>query len=114
KNGRAVFSLADLGEYKDARELGKVDYLLILNWNENIIPAVARLDAVQAAAYFMLGETTGTSAGGKAEEGKFLRGPGTNRFFPLRHGHQGNRFPELLDTPPRHVDLVNTGGGGGK
>jgi phosphoenolpyruvate carboxykinase (ATP) len=114
KNGRAVFSLADLGEYKDATELGPVDYLLILNWNENIIPAVARLNQAQAAAYFMLGETTGTSAGGKAEEGKFLRVPGTNPFFPLRQGMQGNRFLELLDTHPMEVFLLNTGRVGGK
>jgi phosphoenolpyruvate carboxykinase (ATP) len=114
KNGRAVFSLSDLGEYKDARDLGRVDYLLILNWNENIIPAVARLTQVQAAAYFMLGETTGTSAGGKAEEGKFLRVPGTNPFFPLRHGLQGNRFLELLDTHPMEVYLMNTGRVGGR
>ena len=43
----------------------------------------AKLSQEQAAAYFMLGETTGTSAGGAAEEGKFLRVPGTNPFFPL-------------------------------
>jgi phosphoenolpyruvate carboxykinase (ATP) len=114
KNGRAVFSLSDLGAYKDAQDLGKVDYLLILNWNENIVPAVSRLSQVQAAAYFMLGETTGTSAGGKAEEGKFLRVPGTNPFFPLRHGLQGNRFLELLDTHPMEVYLLNTGRVGGK
>jgi len=114
KNGRAVFSLADLGAYKDAQDLGKVDYLLILNWNENIVPAVSRLSQVQAAAYFMLGETTGTSAGGKAEEGKFLRVPGTNPFFPLRHGLQGNRFLQLLDTHPMEVYLLNTGRVGGK
>jgi phosphoenolpyruvate carboxykinase (ATP) len=114
KNGRAVFSLYDLGEYKDARDLPKVDYLLILNWNENIIPAVARLNQAQAAAYFMLGETTGTSAGGKAEEGKFLRVPGTNPFFPLRQGMQGNRFLELLDTHAMEVYLLNTGRVGGK
>jgi len=114
KNGRAVFSLEDLGRVKDARDLGRVDYLLILNWNENIIPAVARLSQVQAAAYFMLGETTGTSAGGAAEEGKFLRVPGTNPFFPLRHGLQGNRFLELIDTQPMEVYLMNTGRVGGK
>ncbi|HEX9410151.1 MAG TPA: phosphoenolpyruvate carboxykinase [Actinomycetota bacterium] len=114
KNGRAVFSLSDLGAYKDAQDLGRVDYLLILNWNENIVPAVSRLSQVQAAAYFMLGETTGTSAGGKAEEGKFLRVPGTNPFFPLRHGLQGNRFLELLDTHPMEVYLLNTGRVGGK
>jgi phosphoenolpyruvate carboxykinase (ATP) len=114
KNGRAVFSLSDLGAYKDAGDLGRVDCLLILNWNENIIPAVARLSQEQAAAYFMLGETTGTSAGGKAEEGKFLRVPGTNPFFPLRQGLQGNRFLELLDTHPMEVYLMNTGRVGGR
>jgi phosphoenolpyruvate carboxykinase (ATP) len=114
KNGRAVFSLEDLGRYKDARDLHRVDNLLILNWNENIIPAVARLSQAQAAAYFMLGETTGTSAGGKSEEGKFLRVPGTNPFFPLKHAQQGNRFLELLDTHPVEVFLMNTGRVGGR
>jgi len=114
KNGRAVFSLADLGAYKDARDLPRVDYLLILNWNENIIPAVAKLSQPQAAAYFMLGETTGTSAGGKSEEGKFLRVPGTNPFFPLRQGMQGIRFHELMDSHPMEVFLMNTGRVGGK
>jgi phosphoenolpyruvate carboxykinase (ATP) len=114
KNGRAVFSLEDLGRFKDARDLNRVDNLLILNWNENIIPAVARLSQVQAAAYFMLGETTGTSAGGKAEEGKFLRVPGTNPFFPLKHALQGNRFLDLLDTHPMEVYLLNTGRVGGR
>jgi phosphoenolpyruvate carboxykinase (ATP) len=114
KNGRAVFGMDALGSYRDAREVGQVDYLLILNWNENIVPAVARLTREQAAAYFMLGETTGTSAGGKAEEGKFLRVPGTNPFFPLPHGLQGNRFLELLDTHPIEVFLMNTGRVGGR
>ncbi len=114
KNGRAVFGLEDLGRFKDARELAPVDFLLILNWNENIVPAVSRLDRTQAAAYFMLGETTGTSAGGKAEEGKFLRVPGTNPFFPLRHEQQGNRFLELLDSRPMEVFLMNTGRVGGR
>jgi phosphoenolpyruvate carboxykinase (ATP) len=114
KNGRAVFRMDDLGRYRDARDVGSVDYLLILNWNENIIPAVAKLSTEQAAAYFMLGETTGTSAGGKAEEGKFLRVPGTNPFFPLPHGLQGNRILELLASHPIDVFLMNTGRVGGR
>jgi phosphoenolpyruvate carboxykinase (ATP) len=114
QNGRAVFGLEDLGRVKDARELSKVDYLLILNWNENIVPAVAKLNRTQAAAYFMLGETTGTSAGGAAEEGRFLRVPGTNPFFPLLHEQQGNRFLELLDAHPMEVFLMNTGRVGGR
>jgi phosphoenolpyruvate carboxykinase (ATP) len=114
KNGRAVFELADLGAYKQAAALDRADCLLILNRNENVIPAVARLSRTQAAAYFMLGETTGTSAGGKAEEGKFLRVPGTNPFFPLRQDQHGNRFLELLDSHPMEVFLLNTGRVGGK
>jgi phosphoenolpyruvate carboxykinase (ATP) len=114
KNGRAVFGLEALGRYRDAREVGPVDHLLILNWNENIVPAVAKLSQEQAAAYFMLGETTGTSAGGKAEEGRFLRVPGTNPFFPLPHGLQGNRILELLASHPIEVYLLNTGRVGGR
>ena len=114
QNGRAVFEMRDLQTFEDARNVGPVDYLLILNRNENIIPSVARLDQEQAAAYFMLGETTGTSAGGAAEEGKFLRVPGTNPFFPLPHGLQGNRLLELLATHPIETYLLNTGRVGGK
>jgi len=114
KNGRAVFGMDALGRFRSSDDVGRVDYLLILNWNENIIPAVSRLTQQQAAAYFMLGETTGTSAGGKAEEGKFLRVPGTNPFFPLPHGLQGNRFLELLESHPIDVYLLNTGRVGGR
>ena len=106
--------MRDLLAYEDARNVGPVDYLLILNRNENIIPAVAKLTQEQSAAYFMLGETTGTSAGGAAEEGKFLRVPGTNPFFPLPHGLQGNRLLELLATHPIETYLLNTGRVGGK
>ncbi|MGH3399923.1 MAG: phosphoenolpyruvate carboxykinase (ATP), partial [Streptosporangiaceae bacterium] len=89
------------------------EFLLILNRNENIVPGVARLDRAQAAAYFMLGETTGTSAGGKDEEGKFLRVPGTNPFFPRDMADMGNRMLELLDTKPMRVFVLNTGRVGG-
>jgi phosphoenolpyruvate carboxykinase (ATP) len=114
QNGRAVFRMDDLARYRDATEVGTVDYLLILNRNENIIPSVAKLDQEQAAAYFMLGETTGTSAGGASEAGKFLRVPGTNPFFPLPHDLQGNRMLELLATHPIETYLLNTGRVGGK
>ena len=75
QNGRATFPMASLGIWRDPREIGPVDELLILNRNDNIVPAVARLTDAQAAAYFMLGETQGTSAGGTAEEGRALRFP---------------------------------------
>src|SRR5437660_7276774 len=112
QNGRATFSFSAI-EAADARELQSADFLLILNRNENIIPAVARLDPEQAAAYFMLGETQGTSAGGAEEAGKFLRVPGTNPFFPDDHDHQGNRFLELMAEHQLDVYLMNTGRVGG-
>ncbi len=112
-NGRATFPLANI-RHRDPRNLPKADYLLILNRNENIIPAVAKLKRAQAAAYFMLGETKGTSAGGAAEDGRNLRVPGTNPFFFNNDAWQGNRLLELLDTlPDLEVYLLNTGRVGG-
>jgi phosphoenolpyruvate carboxykinase (ATP) len=112
QNGRATFSFSAI-EAGDARQLECAHFLLILNRNENIIPAVAKLNAEQAAAYFMLGETQGTSAGGAEEAGKFLRVPGTNPFFPDDHDHQGNRFLELMADYQLDVYLLNTGRVGG-
>jgi phosphoenolpyruvate carboxykinase (ATP) len=69
----------------------------------------------QAVAYFMLGETRGTSAGGAAEAGKSLRVPGTNPFF-LEHDHmQGNRLGQLIRSMEYDfgVYVLNTGEIGG-
>src|SRR5206468_7155669 len=113
QNGRAVFPMSKVDGAADARGLGRADFLLILNANENIIPGVARLTGASAAAFFMLGETKGTSAGGAEEAGKSLRVPGTNPFFPLLHAYQGNRMYEMLLSSPMEVYLMNTGRVGG-
>jgi phosphoenolpyruvate carboxykinase (ATP) len=113
KNGRATFPMSSLGIWRDPREIGPVNHLLILNRNDNIIPAVARLSREQAAAYFMLGETQGTSAGGAAEEGRALRVPGTNPFYPYRDEQQANRFHDLMGSCDFDVFLLNTGRVGG-
>ncbi len=108
-NGRSTFPL-ELIRHRDPRGLPTADSLFILNRNDNIIPAVARLKREQAAAYFMLGETKGTSAGGAAEAGKNLRVPGTNPFFFDDDAWQANRLLELLDTmPDLRVYVLNTG-----
>jgi len=111
-NGRATFPF-DVIESAATDEIDEAHFLLILNKNENIVPAVAKLEGPQAAAFFMLGETTGTSAGGADEAGKFLRVPGTNPFFPMPHDLQGNRFLELLAQHPLEVYVLNTGRVGG-
>jgi phosphoenolpyruvate carboxykinase (ATP) len=112
QNGRATFSFSAI-ESAPAGDLQEADFLLILNRNENLIPAVAKLDALQAAAYFMLGETRGTSAGGAEEAGRSLRVPGTNPFWPDDHDLQGNRFLELMGEHQLEVYLLNTGSVGG-
>jgi phosphoenolpyruvate carboxykinase (ATP) len=112
KNGRTTWPFSYVDPWP-ADDIPLAEFLLILNRNENIVPAVARLDRAQAAAYFMLGETTGTSAGGKDEEGKFLRVPGTNPFFPRDMADMGNRMLELLDSHELKVFVLNTGRVGG-
>ena len=112
QNGRAVFPMSSV-KHAAANELERADFIIILNRNDNIIPAVAKIAGPQAAAFFVLGETKGTSAGGAAEAGKFLRIPGTNPFFPLLHSQQGNRFRELLERVDLDVYLMNTGRVGG-
>jgi len=112
KNGRTTWPFSYVNPWP-AADIPPAEFLLILNRNENIVPGVARLDRDQAAAYFMLGETTGTSAGGKDEEGKFLRVPGTNPFFPRDMADMGNRLLELLDSHELSVFVLNTGRVGG-
>ncbi len=111
-NGRVTFPLANI-RHRDPRDLPKASYLFILNRNADIIPAVARLSKEQAATYFMLGETEGTSAGGTHEAGKKLRVPGTNPFWFEEESSMGNRFLELLGTCDLDVYLLNTGRVGG-
>ena len=112
KNGRATFTF-DAIDSAANEPIEGADFLLVLNRNEGVIPAVAKLEGARAAAFFMLGETKGTSAGGAGEAGKFLRVPGTNPFFPLPHDRQGNRFLELLSEHPLEVYLMSTGRVGG-
>nr|NIP33558.1 phosphoenolpyruvate carboxykinase (ATP) [Thermoplasmata archaeon]NIS10646.1 phosphoenolpyruvate carboxykinase (ATP) [Thermoplasmata archaeon]NIS18605.1 phosphoenolpyruvate carboxykinase (ATP) [Thermoplasmata archaeon]NIT75596.1 phosphoenolpyruvate carboxykinase (ATP) [Thermoplasmata archaeon]NIU47758.1 phosphoenolpyruvate carboxykinase (ATP) [Thermoplasmata archaeon] len=66
----------------------------------------------QAAAYFMLGETTKTSAAGK-DRGR-IRSPFTQPFFPRAMGLQAVRFKELAEDIPGLVTwMMNTGWVGG-
>ncbi|MDH3463174.1 MAG: phosphoenolpyruvate carboxykinase (ATP) [Acidimicrobiia bacterium] len=113
-NGRSTFPLANI-RHRDPRNTPRAAYLLILNRSDHIVPAVARLKRSQIAAYFMLGETKGTSAGGAAEAGKSLRVPGTNPFFFDDDALQGNRVVQLLETvPDLDAYVLNTGRVGGE
>jgi phosphoenolpyruvate carboxykinase (ATP) len=113
-NGRSTFPLANI-RHRDPGDVPPARYLLMLNRSDHIIPAVARLRGHQIPAFFMLGETKGTSAGGAAEAGKSLRVPGTNPFFFDDDALQGNRLVELLATmPDLEAFVLNTGRIGGE
>lgn len=113
-NGRCTFPMANI-RHRDPSAVPSAKYLLILNRSDHVIPAVARLNRDQIPAYFMLGETKGTSAGGAAEAGKSLRVPGTNPFFFNDDSLQGNRLLELLETmPDLEAYVLNTGRVGGE
>src|SRR5258708_6417540 len=113
KNGRTTWPFSYVHPWP-GNEVPPAEFLLILNRNENIVPGGARLDRTQAAAYFRLGAAPRTSAGGKDEEGKFLRVPGTNPFFPRDMADMGNPMLELLDSHDLKVCVLNTGRVGGK
>lgn len=113
-NGRCTFPMSNI-RHRDPSGVPPASYLLILNRSDHVIPAVAKLERSQIAAYFMLGETKGTSAGGAAEAGKSLRVPGTNPFFFNDDALQGNRILELLETTPDlEAYVLNTGRIGGE
>lgn len=113
-NGRSTFPLANI-RHRSPIDVPHAKYLLILNRSDHVIPAVARLRPAQIPAYFMLGETKGTSAGGAAEAGKSLRVPGTNPFFFDDDSMQGNRILEMLESMPGLESFVlNTGRVGGE
>ena len=113
-NGRSTFPMANI-RHRKPTDVPPAAYLLMLNRSDHIIPAVARLSRGQIPAYFMLGETKGTSAGGAAEAGKSLRVPGTNPFFFDDDALQANRLLELLETmPDLEAYILNTGRVGGE
>ncbi len=112
-NGRSTFPLENI-RHRDPKDVPRANFLLILNRQDRITPAVAKLRRDQIAGYFMLGETKGTSAGGKAEAGKNLRVPGTNPFFFDDDAMQANRLMDLLETMPAlQAYVMSTGRVGG-
>lgn len=115
-NGRSILPMHLVEDVASFHGLPPVGSMGILNRDEGadaLTPGIVRFTSPQqAAGYFMLGETTKTSAAGK-EVGK-TRSPFTQPFFPQAFGLQAGRFRELAATMP-DVDLwmMNTGFVGG-
>lgn len=116
QNGRVIFPMSVVPNAADPLNLPKVESLGILNRDEGpdaAVPGIVRfVSPQQAAGYFMLGETSKTSAAGK-ERGR-MRSPFTQPFFPRPNGLQASRFNELVATMPGvQLWLMNTGYIGG-
>lgn len=116
QNGRSVIPLSLIPDAYGLKDIPPLKFMGILNRDEGYDAATPGIvlfkDSFQAAAYFMLGETTKTSAAGK-ERGK-VRSPFTNPFFPRIHSLQAKRFVHLLERMPDIVPfMMNTGYVGG-
>jgi phosphoenolpyruvate carboxykinase (ATP) len=117
QNGRSIVPMSSIPEAADLHEIPQVKSMGILNRDEGYdaaMPGIVRFTSPeQAAGYFMLGETSKTSAAGK-DRGK-TRSPFTQPFFPAKHGLQAKRFAELAATMPGvTMWLMNTGYIGGE
>ena len=115
-NGRSIIPMSSVEDAADLYNIPAVEYMGILNRDEGRdagTPGIIKFASPeQAAGFFMLGETTKTSAAGK-EVGK-TRSPFTQPFFPLAHGLQAKRFSELAATMPGvTLWMMNTGYVGG-
>lgn len=117
QNGRSIIPLSAIPDAADCfGDLPPVGSMGTLNRGEGpdaATPGLVRFTSPeQAAGYFMLGETSKTSAAGK-ERGK-TRSPFTQPFFPLRHDLQATRFNEIAATMGAcQMWMMNTGYIGG-
>lgn len=108
-NGRAVVLRREMRHTDIDIDLARTDMVLFITRRNTIVPPVARLTKEQGAAFFMLGESIGSSAS-DVDPGKTRRVVGTNPFIIGPPHDEGNRFYEILKNNP-HVEcfLLNTG-----
>ena len=116
QNGRSIIPMSAIPGAADLKTIPAVQSMGILNRDEGpdaATPGIVRFTSPeQAAGFFMLGETSKTSAAGK-DRGK-TRSPFTQPFYPGQHGQQAKRFSELAATMGGvTMWLMNTGYIGG-
>ena len=116
QNGRSIIPLSAIDNVADLNNLPPLKFIGILNRDEGpdaATPGIVKFATPeQASGYFMLGETSKTSAAGK-ERGK-TRSPFTQPFFPLNHKLQAERFQELMEKNKNLITwMMNTGYVGG-
>lgn len=114
-NGRAIVPRDSIPNTSGRIDLGKVD-MVFFNMRRYDMPPVGRLvSPQQAAAYFMLGESTITSAEDPSRVGQAKRVVGFDPFVVDNPHINGNRFLQILrDNPEIKCYVLNTGRVGGK
>ncbi len=114
-NGRAVVPRVAIPNTSGRIDLDRVDCLLF-NMRRYELPPIGRLvSAEQAAAFFMLGESTITSAEDPSRVGQAKRVPGFDPFIMDNPHVNGNRLLRILRNNPNiRCYLLNTGRMGGK
>lgn len=114
-NGRAIVPRDAIPNTSDRIDLSRVD-VLCFNMRRYDIPPVGRLiSPEQAAAYFMLGESTITSAEDPARVGQAKRVVGFDPFVVDHHYKNGNRLLQILrDNPHMACYVLSTGRVGGQ
>ncbi|MBU1167332.1 phosphoenolpyruvate carboxykinase (ATP), partial [Patescibacteria group bacterium] len=115
-NGRAIIPRFGIPNTDANVDLAKVD-AIFFNTRRYDIPVVGRLiSPEQAATFFMLGESTQTSAGteDKSQIGKPMRVVGFDPFIIPPLYKNGQRFYEIIKKNPHiKVYVINTGKVGG-
>jgi len=116
QNGRSIIPMSAVPGAADMSDIPAVQSMGILNRDEGpdaATPGIVRFTSPeQAAGFFMLGETSKTSAAGK-DRGK-TRSPFTQPFFPGQFGLQATRFSEIAATMGDvSMWMMNTGYVGG-
>ncbi len=108
-NGRAVVMRREMRHTDIEVDLERADMMIFITRRNTIVPPVAKLTKEQGAAFFMLGESIGSSAS-DIDPGKTRRVVGTNPFIIGPKDEEGNRFYDILKENP-HIEcyLLNTG-----
>ncbi|HOV80443.1 MAG TPA: phosphoenolpyruvate carboxykinase (ATP) [Bacillota bacterium] len=109
-NGRCVILRKEVAMTDEKIDLDKAHRIIFITRRDDILPVVAKLNAEQAAAYFMLGESIETSAGDPTKAGQSKREVGTNPFIIGREYYEGNKLLEILkNNRDMECYLLNTG-----
>lgn len=109
-NGRAIVLREHIPHTSQEVDLPRADKMILITRRDDIVPTVARLHALQGAAFFMLGESIETSAGDPTKAGQAKREVGTNPFIIGPEAEEGNRIAEILKANEDiECFLVNTG-----